>query len=170
MTMGTSSNNSVNTEIGELDLIIDRIFNAPRELVWKAVTEPEHVSRWWAPYEYTIPVCKIDLRPGGLWHYCMRSAEGEEHWVRSDYREIVKPERLVYTSLFSDADAVPNDVIPEQLNTMKLFEQEDGKTKMIVQVHFDKAEDLKFTVEAGMAEGMTNAFLKLDLLLAEAQQ
>lgn len=161
--------NKVKTTVGELDLIVDREFNAPRELVWKAVTEPEHLSRWWAPGEYTIPVCRIDLRPGGKWHYCMRSPEGGEHWVLSVYREVAKPERLVYTSLFADEHANANDAIPEQLNTMKLFAQDDGTTRLTVQVHFERAEDLKWTVDAGMAEGMSNAFEKLDRILEELQ-
>ncbi|MFD0672382.1 SRPBCC domain-containing protein [Cohnella sp. GCM10027633] len=166
--MATEANKITKT-VGELDLIVEREFNAPRELVWKAVTEPEHLSRWWAPGGYTIPVCRIDLQPGGKWHYSMRSPEGDEHWVLSVYREVVKPERLVYTSLFADEHANANDAIPEQLNTMKLFAQDDGKTRMTVQVHFERAEDLKWTVEAGMAEGMANAFEKLDRVLEELQ-
>ena len=146
---------------------MEREFAAPRELVWTALTVPEHVSRWWAPGDYTIPVCKIDLRPGGLWHYCMRSPAGEEHWIRSEYREIAKPERIVFTSVFSDENANPNDEIPQQFNTIKLVELEGGKTRFTFNVHFDRAEDLKFTVEAGMAAGFENATDKLARILAE---
>lgn len=160
----------LNVSVKELDLIMERVFAAPRELVWKALTEPEHVSRWWAPGEYTIPVCRIDLRPGGLWHYSMRSPAGEEHWIRSEFREVVKPERIVFTSVFSDENASPNDAIPEQFNTIKLIELEGGQTKFVFHVHFDKAEDLKFTVEAGMAAGFENATEKLARILAEEQK
>src|SRR5207302_7347850 len=62
---------------------------------FQVFTRAEHLKRWWAPQPYTVPVCTIDLRPGGIWHYCLRSPEGEVHWARSVYREIVPPEKLV---------------------------------------------------------------------------
>ncbi|MEX1031415.1 MAG: SRPBCC domain-containing protein [Paenibacillaceae bacterium] len=96
-----SSLSNVTTNIGEREFELERIFDAPRELVFKMFTEPEHLARWWAPIPYTIPVCKIDLRPGGIWHYCMRSPEGHNHWAMSTYREIVEPERIVYNSTFA---------------------------------------------------------------------
>jgi uncharacterized protein YndB with AHSA1/START domain len=132
-------------------------------------TEPEHVARWWGPYGYTIPVCKIDLRPGGIWHYCMRSPKGHEHWVKCVYREIVKSERIVYTSTFADEDANQIAGIPEQLGTM-IFTEHEGKMKLITRIQFDSVEDLKTTLEMGMAEGLTVTLNQLADYLKEIQQ
>ncbi len=164
--MGNKASDKMTTTVGELDLVMERTFNAPRELVFKAFTEAEHVARWWAPLPYTIPVCKIDLRPGGLWHYCMRSPEGELHWVRSEYSEIVRPERVSYSSLFADENAIPNDVIPKQLGTMKFIDVE-GKTRLVCHIKFESPEALKLTVEMGMEEGYSMALDNLERLLKE---
>jgi uncharacterized protein YndB with AHSA1/START domain len=67
-------------------LIIERIFDAPREMVWKAWTDPTYVSHWWGPKDFTAPFCKIDFRVGGRFHYCMRSPKGEEYWNVGEYR------------------------------------------------------------------------------------
>jgi uncharacterized protein YndB with AHSA1/START domain len=83
-------------------IVITRVFEAPPERVFKAWTEPERVTRWWGPNGFTTPVCKIDLRPGGVFHTCMRSPEGQDFWSKGVYREIVEPERIVCTDHFSD--------------------------------------------------------------------
>ncbi|HZU03637.1 MAG TPA: SRPBCC domain-containing protein, partial [Ktedonobacteraceae bacterium] len=93
---------SLNPRIGEQEFVVERQFNAPRTLMFQVFTQPEHLKRWWAPPPYTLPVCTIDLRPGGIWHYCMRSPEGQDQWARSVYQEIVPPEKLVYTTTFAD--------------------------------------------------------------------
>jgi uncharacterized protein YndB with AHSA1/START domain len=86
------------------DVVITRVFDAPRELVFRAWTEPEHLMRWWGPNYFTTPFCTIDLRPGGAFHYCMRSPDGHDFWGKAIYREVVAPERIVYTHTFSDAE------------------------------------------------------------------
>ena len=86
-----ANNDDPNTESPEQELIITRVFDAPRELVFKAWTEPEHFVRWWGPKGYTTPSCTIDLRPGGVMHHCMRSPEGREVWTKGVFREIVVP-------------------------------------------------------------------------------
>lgn len=83
-------------------LVLTREFNAPREVVFQAWTEPERVMRWWGPRGFTAPYCKIDLHPGGAWHYCMRSPEGRDYWCKGVYLEILRPERIVCTDAFSD--------------------------------------------------------------------
>ncbi len=159
----------ITPSVGERHFTLERLFDAPRELVFDAFTRPEHVARWWAPNGYTIPVCKIDLRPGGIWHYCMRSPEGEEHWVKSVYREVIRPERLVYTSVFADENANPLDVIPEQLGTMTFIEC-DGGTKLVVYYQFASADDLRTTLDMGMIEGMSETFANLAGLLRELRK
>jgi uncharacterized protein YndB with AHSA1/START domain len=85
-------------------LVITRVFDAPRELVWKAWTQPQRFVRWWGPKGFTVPFCKIDLHPGGVMHFCMRSPEGRDFWNKGVFREVVEPERIVSTDSFSDEE------------------------------------------------------------------
>jgi uncharacterized protein YndB with AHSA1/START domain len=84
------------------EIVITRVFDAPRDRVFKAWTEPERLVRWWGPNGFTTPVCRIDLRPGGVFHHCMRSPGGQDFWGKGVYREVVEPERIVCTDSFSD--------------------------------------------------------------------
>lgn len=93
-------------------ITIERAFDAPRDLVFRAWTEPEHLKRWFAPAGFTTPHCTVDLRVGGMFHYSMRSPDGQETWGRGIYREIVVPERIVYVDSFADAEG--NFVPPSQ--------------------------------------------------------
>ena len=93
---------SLGPYVGEQEIVVERQFAAPRTLMFQVFTRAEHLKRWWAPQPYTLPVCTIDLRPGGIWHYCMRSPKGQDQWARAVYREIVQPEKLVYTTTFAD--------------------------------------------------------------------
>src|SRR5512147_1513859 len=79
------------------ELVITRTFDAPRALVFRAWTQPEHMVRWLGPHGYTAPSCKIDFRVGGAYRACICSPEGQESWMRGIYREIVEPERLVFS-------------------------------------------------------------------------
>lgn len=120
------------------DLVITRVFDAPRELVWKAWTEPEHVMQWWGPKGFTAPVARIDLRVGGEYLSCMRSPEGKEYWSTGVFREVVPLERLVMTDSFADPEGnvVPashygmTDDIPLEMLITVTFEEDDGKTKL----------------------------------------
>jgi uncharacterized protein YndB with AHSA1/START domain len=117
---------SAATESAERELVITRVFDAPRGLVFKAWTEPERVVRWWGPRGFTMPTCKMDVRPGGVFHYCMRSPEGTDHWLQGVYREIVEPERLVLTWTWEDAEGKPGH---ETLVTVS-FAEDGAKTKV----------------------------------------
>jgi uncharacterized protein YndB with AHSA1/START domain len=118
--------------------LITRVFDAPRELVFKAWTEPERLKRWWGPKGYTTPYCEIDLRPGGIIFYCMRSPEARDYWGRGVFREIVVPERIVLTNSFADAQgnvvsSTHYGMSPEwPLETLLTvtFEEEAGKTRV----------------------------------------
>jgi uncharacterized protein YndB with AHSA1/START domain len=89
------------------DVVVTRVFDAPRPLVWKVFTEAEHVMRWWGPERFTSPRCEIDLRVGGRYLLCMRSPQGKDGYTTGVFREIVAPERLVYTQSMADADGNP---------------------------------------------------------------
>src|SRR5512145_956811 len=84
------------------ELVITRVFDAPRELVWKAWTDPERFKLWWGPESFTAPACEIDLRVGGKYLACMRSPEGQDYWSTGVYRDIVPMKRIVYTDSFAD--------------------------------------------------------------------
>jgi uncharacterized protein YndB with AHSA1/START domain len=122
----------------ENTIVITRTFDAPRELVWKAWTEPERMKRWWGPKDFTAPFCKIDLRVGGRYLYCMRSPDGKDYWSSGVYREIVPPERIVCTDSFSDEKGnivpasyygMPGDW-PKELLVTVTFKEQKGRTTM----------------------------------------
>ncbi|WP_028612708.1 SRPBCC family protein [Paenibacillus harenae] len=123
------------TSGAEKEFVITRVLNAPRELVFKVWTEAEHMAHWWGPKGLTLSVVKLDLQPGGIFHYIMRTPDGDEMWGRFLYREIVAPERIVFVNSFSDAEAnitrPPfDDPWPlEILNTVTLAE-DNGKTTL----------------------------------------
>ncbi len=120
----------------DLELTITRVFDAPRSLVFKAWTAPEHLARWWGPKGFTTLSCAMDVRPGGAWFRRMRSPEGSEHTKRGVYREIVEPERLVFTYADEDADG---RLGPETLVTVT-FEEHGAKTRLTLrQVGFESA-------------------------------
>jgi uncharacterized protein YndB with AHSA1/START domain len=121
------------------DLVITRIFDAPRKLVWKAWTDPEHFKHWWGPKRFTCPACKMDLRVGGKYLWCMRSPEGKDYWSTGAFREIIPLERIVYTDSFADEKGtvvpasyygLPGDNWELELLVTVTFEDLDGKTKM----------------------------------------
>ena len=123
---------------GGEELVITRIFHAPREHVWKAWTDPEHFMLWWGPKGFTSPACKIDLRVGGKYLACMRSPEGKDYWSTGVYREIVPNEKIVCTDSFADAkgNVVPASHYgmegdwPSELLVTVTFEEDGGRTKM----------------------------------------
>ena len=109
----------------EQDLVIKRVFDAPRNLVWQAWTDPEKLKLWSAPKGFTIPIAEGELKPGGKWRSCMVTPDGKELWLGGEYREIVEPSHLVFTHAW-DNDGNPS---PETLVTVTLVER-GGKTEM----------------------------------------
>lgn len=154
------------------ELVIERVFDAPRELVWKAWTDPEAMMQWWGPRGYTTPHCEIDARTGGTFFLCMRSPEGNDIWVKGEYREVVEPERIVCTDCFADehGNIVPashygmeGDFPLEMLITVML-EDMGGKTKMTLRHEGLPAGEQR----DGANVGWNESFDRLDELLAAA--
>ena len=146
------------TEKGR-ELVITRVFDAPRDLVWKAWTEPERIKQWSAPNGFTIPVAEGDLRPGGAWKSCMRKPDGTDLWLAGVYQEIDEPTRLVFTHAWLDENGNPG---PETLVTVTLTERA-GKTEMSFrQSGFDSLES-----RDGHAGGWNECFDRLEELLAK---
>ncbi|MGB9939587.1 SRPBCC family protein [Methanosarcina sp.] len=152
----------LNQKIGDQELVITRVFNAPRGLVWKAWTEPEHLMQWWGPKDFTTPVIKIDFRVGGKSLWCMRSPEGEDYWSTGVYREIVEQEKIVTTDSFSDAqgNVVPASHYgmsgdwPLELLVTVIFEENNGKTKITLRHEGIPAGENRDSAEAGWNESL----------------
>lgn len=149
------------------ELILERVFNAPRELVFRAFTEAEHLKNWWGPRGWTVTVCTVDFRPGGIWHYCMKCMDknqgdfyGYESWGKAVYREIVETEKIVYVDYFSDAEGNETEGMPSTLVTMT-FEEYEGKTKLVNRAQYASSEALKTVMEMGMEQGIRETWDRL---------
>ena len=138
------------------ELVIRRTFDAPRDLVWKAWTE--RMDQWSAPRGFTIPVSEGDVRPGGAWRACMRTPDGKDLWLGGVYREIVEPERLVFTHAWNNESGQPG---PETLVTVT-FTERNGKTDM----HFKQTGFTSAESREGHNGGWTESFDKLEEMLA----
>jgi uncharacterized protein YndB with AHSA1/START domain len=143
------------TTPSDVEIVATRVFDAPRRLVWEAFTNPEHVPNWLlGPEGWTMPVCEIDLRPGGAWHYVWRRTDGTEMEMRGEYREVVRPERVVNTEAWGGG-------WPETLNTLVLTEQ-DGRTLTVSAVLYASKEDRDRAMETGMKDGWSRSYDVLD--------
>lgn len=144
-------------------LVIERTFNAPRELVFKAWTSEEHLAQWWGPSGFKLNVKKMDLVPGGIFHYSMTAPDGKEMWGKFIYREIVAPERIIFVNSFSDADGntTENPWMRgwplEILNELTLTER-DGKTKLILRGGPLNATAEQLAMFTGMMGSMQQGF------------
>lgn len=120
------------------DFVISRVFDAPRELVWQCFTDPKHMQLWWGPKGATVTHAKMDLRPGGIFHYRMEMADGTEVWGKMVYREITPRDRIVFLNAFSDAagGTTHHPMAPTwPLEMLSIFTFEDvpgGKTRFTV--------------------------------------
>lgn len=148
---------------GELDAVIIRAFDAPRELIWRCMTEPALVRRWLlGPPGWTMPVCEIDLRVGGAYRYVWRSeADGSEMGMGGVYQEIAAPERIVDIQKF-DEDWTRG----ETLVTVALAEI-DGRTTMTTTIRYASKEAREAMLATGMTGGMEAGYARLDALVAD---
>lgn len=128
---------SIAADTTDRELLVTRVIDAPRALVFKAWTEPEQVARWWGPQGFTTTFCDMDIRPGGTFRFCMRSPAGTDHWKRGVYGEIVAPERIVFTFAWDDAAGNPG----HELLTTVTFAEQGRKTKLTLhQAVFETVE------------------------------
>jgi uncharacterized protein YndB with AHSA1/START domain len=163
------SNNTLVTRIeNERVLILEREFNAPRDLVFTMFKEPEHLKHWWGPAGWELPVCNIDFRPGGVWHYCMKCVDpnqgqfyGMESWGKAIYQDINEPETIIYTDYFSDAEGNINSNMPSTEVTLEFIELGD-KTILVNRGEYVSAEALKTVIDMGMLEGITETWNRLE--------
>ena len=160
------------------DFVISRSFDAPRDLVWKAFTDPKRMAEWWGPKGFKVVALNIDLRPGGMCHYGLRAPNGSPIWGRFIYRDIVVPERIVLVSSFSDEKGgltrhPGNESWPlEMLSTFTFEEEQGGKTKLTIRwaPHNATEQEQKTFDEnrASMLQGWTGTLDQLTAYLAGA--
>ena len=152
------------TTPSDREIVLTRLFDAPRQLVFEAMTRPEHVRRWWGNLDerYSMPICEIDLRVGGAWRFVGRGPKGE-YGFHGEYREIVRPERLVFTEIydpFPDVESVVSSV----------FAEEGGKTRLTVTALYPSIEVRDSVMQTGMANGAAISYDRLEDLVQELQQ
>lgn len=150
----TTRQSAVVTTRGDKDIVITREFAAPARLVWRAVTEPELIRRWWHSGRGEMTVCDVDLRVGGKWRYVM-DADGFEVAFSGEYREIEPGVRAVFTELYEGMPGATED--DAAVNTMTLVEA-DGRTTLTILVQHAKPEHREAHLASGMEAGMQDAY------------
>ena len=146
------------------EIRMTRLFDAPRRLVFDAMTKPEHVKQWWGRLGegYSVPVCEIDLRPGGAWRFVNRHPKGEAAFY-GEYREITPPSRLVFTEIFEQ--------FPDSVSVVTAdFTEEAGKTRFTATVRYPSLEVRDMVLASGMARGAGISYDRLEDLVAALQR
>jgi uncharacterized protein YndB with AHSA1/START domain len=163
VTHAANSGSFVVTTPSEEEIRMTRLFNAPRHLVFEAMTRPEHVAQWWGCLGegYSVPVCEIDLRVGGKWRFVNRHPQGEAAF-HGEYREIAPPSRLVFTEIFED--------FPDTVSVVSTdFTDEDGKTRMTATVRYPSRDVRDMVLATGMSKGAAISYDRLEELVVALQ-
>ena len=146
------------TTRGDCEVVLTRVFDAPRALVFDALTTPSLLERWYGPTDWSLVVCEIDLRAGGAWRFVVRRPDGKQIGQRGIYRDVVRGERLVYSESWEDWDA------GETLVTTELTE-ENATTTFTSSVIFPSKEVRDIVVKNGLGRGAAQSYDKLDALV-----
>ncbi len=152
------------TTPSDVEIKMTRLFNAPRSLVFDAMTKPEHVREWWGRLGdgYSVPVCEIDFRVGGKWRFVSRHPRGEAAF-HGEYRQIAPPDRVVFTEIFEEfPDSV--SVVTAELS------EEGGKTRLTATVRYPSVEVRDTVISTGMSRGAATSYDRLEDLVAELQR
>ena len=165
--VGTSAANKDTFQVttpSERDIQMTRLFDAPRQLVFDAMTKPEHVREWWGRLGdgYSVPVCEIDLRPGGAWRFVNRHPKGEAVFY-GEYQEIAPPSRLVFTEIYEPFPDSPSVVTA-------VFTEEGGKTRLTVTARYPTRDVRDMVLGTGMAGGAGTSYDRLEDLVAALQR
>jgi len=148
--------NEIKNDTSDRELIITRLLNAPRELVWDVFTKPEHIKNWWGPNGFTNTIDKMDVKPGGEWEFIMHGPDGTDYKNKSIYKEIVRPERIVFEHVSG----------PKFIATIT-FTAEGNKTHLKWHMLFESAEQFQQVVKTFKAdEGLKQNIVKLEEYLA----
>ena len=161
--MGASGNTLTVTTPTDREIVMTRVIDAPRDLVFEAHSSCEHLSQWWGPRRYEIASCEVDFRPGGAWRIVHRGSDGMEFPFRGEYREIVRPERITWTF---EWEGLPGHVSVQTV----AFEERDGKTTLTTTVVFDTVEDRDGMLQSGMEGGAAESMDRLEEYLEVLRQ
>jgi uncharacterized protein YndB with AHSA1/START domain len=142
----------------EREIVMTRVFDAPRRLVWEAFTKPELLKRWFGPRGWSMVVCEVDLKAGGGFRFVLRSPDGKEMGMRGAYREIVPPERSVHMESFDD--------YPGESQVTGIFVEQEGKTTLTATVLYPSQEVRDIVLKSGMEHGAAESYDRLAELLA----
>jgi uncharacterized protein YndB with AHSA1/START domain len=148
------------------EIVLTRVFDAPRSLVFKAWTDVKQLARWWGPHGFTNPVCEIDVRPGGALRIVMRGPDGVDYPMKGVFREVVEPERLVFTNIVVDHDGKH---LAEGLTTVT-FAEHEGKTKLTLQTGMVVLVAQAAPMLEGMEAGWTQSLERLAELVTKAAE
>ena len=145
------------TTPGDREIVMTRVFEAPRQLVFDAFSKPELLKRWFGPRGWSLPVCEVDHRVGGGFRFVLRSPEGKDMGMRGVYREIGRPERSVHTESFDD--------YPGESEVTAVFVEDAGKTTLTVTVLYPSKEVRDAVIQSGMEHGAAETYDRLAELL-----
>jgi uncharacterized protein YndB with AHSA1/START domain len=175
--MNATTNPAAARRNGDKPFIITRTLDAPRARVWKAWTDRDELQRWFGPKGFTMSTATLDLRPGGTFHYCLRTPDGQDMWGRWTFREVVAPERLVLISSFSDAKGgitlhPMSPTWPRETLSTTTFTERGGKTDLEIRWSvWNGTEEEHRTFDgahAGMTQGWSGTFEQLAAYLTRA--
>jgi uncharacterized protein YndB with AHSA1/START domain len=145
---------------------VERVFKAPRERVFAAFTQCEHLMHWWGTHEWPIVHCDMDFRVGGSWHYAMReTVTGNESWGLMLFDEITSPEFIRYRDVFSDANRTINTELPETASTLHFY-ADGNKTRVVSRSVYSSETALKQVLDMGMEQGLRETWDRLDTYLS----
>lgn len=148
------------TTPSDLEIAMTRDFDAPRALVWEVFTRPEHVRQWWGFGHLEVAACEIDLRVGGAYRYVGRTPDGAEAPFRGVYREIVAPERIVFTEIYDVPVARDHEGV-----VTTTFTEQAGKTRVHCVVRYDSKETRDVVLGTGMEHGVASGYDQIDRML-----
>ncbi len=152
------------TRVDGNEFVAIRVFEAPMALTFRAWSSCEHISQWWGPEGWTLPVCEMDFRTGGTWFYGMHGPNGEDGYGLATYDRIVEPSLIVYTDAFTDAERNVDPHMPTSSITVQ-FTEANGRTTMTSRARFASPDDIVKVVGMGMVEGLTQTWDRLDAFL-----
>ncbi len=156
-------------------MTVTRLLDAPREVVWKAWTDPNAVMQWWGPRSFTTPFCRMDVRVGGRFLYCMRGPDGQEFWTGGEYLEILPYERIRFSMYFADSDGrnvepgsygIEHEAIDDADDVVAFEDVGNGQTRFT----FVGNETMQNATESGQVEGMNQSLDKFAAVVAGLTQ
>jgi len=148
---------SLTASSNQNEILFSRVFDAPRELVWEAWTDPKHISRWWGPPGYSVPSCDIDFRIGGKIHLDMQGPDGKVYPADGVYRVIIKSEKIVIVGTAEDTHPCGGGLPPRAVLTITFAEQ-NGKTLFSMLTEFESVERLQAANDNGYSDSWEMCF------------